>query len=168
MPSEKILLQKQQLVEEIADKLKSAASVVAVDYKGINVADDTQLRAEMRDNGLDYFVAKNSIIKYACEKIGFDEFVPALAGTTALAVSTDDIIAPARIVQKYSDRLRGIYNAKIGFIDGKFVDPSEIRAIASLPAKETLVAMVAGSLNGIVASFARAIDEVRKKMEEAA
>ncbi len=168
MPSQKILEQKAQIVEQLSDKLKAAVSVVIVDYKGINVADDTALRAEMRENNVDYFVVKNSLLKYACEKTGFDGFVPMLEGTTALAVSNEDAIAPAKVVQKYSDKLRNIYNAKIGYIDGKFVEPAEIKAIATLPPKETLVAMVAGSLNGIVAAFARAISEVAKKQEEAA
>jgi len=168
MPSQKILQEKQLVVDQIAGILKEAAAVIAVDYKGINVADDTALRAEMRANNLNYFVAKNSILKYACEKSGFDEFVPALVGTTALAVSVDDAVASVKIVQKYSDKLRDVFNAKKGFIDGRFVEASEIRAIAALPPKETLVAMVAGSLNGIVASLARAVAEVAKKIDDAA
>ncbi|MCL2538828.1 MAG: 50S ribosomal protein L10 [Oscillospiraceae bacterium] len=168
MPSQNVLKEKQEMVDKIAEKLKSATSVIAVDYKGINVSDDTALRAEMRANNLDYFVAKNSLLRYACEKSGFEEFVPSLVGTTALALSVDDALAPAKVVQKYSDKLRDIFNTKIGFVDGKFVDPAEIRAIALLPPKETLVAMVAGSLNGIIASLARAVAEVAKKLEEAA
>ena len=168
MPSEKILEQKKQVVEELSSKLKSAVSVVMVDYKGINVADDTALRTEMRAENVDYFVAKNSLLKYACERTGFDEFVPMLEGTTAIAVSADDAIAPARIVQKYSDKLRAIFNTKMGYIDGKFMQADEVRVIATLPPKDVLVAMVAGSLNSIVASFARAISEVAKKQEEVA
>ncbi len=170
MPSEKVLLEKQQIVEEIAEKLKTATSVVIVDYKGISVSDDTALRAEMRASGVDYFVAKNSLLKYACEKSGFEDLVSALAGSTAVAISSEDAIAPAKIVQKYSDKLksRQIFVAKKGFVDGKYVEPAELKAIATLPPKETLVAMVAGSLNGIIASFARAIAEVAKKQEEAA
>ena len=168
MPSEKILAEKQLIVEQLAEKLKSALSVIAVDYKGINVVDDTLLRAEMRANNVDYFVVKNSLLKYACEKSGFDDFIPILAGSTALAASNDDSMAPVRVVQKHSDKLRSIYNLKKGYIDGRYFDPPELKTIAALPSREVLTAVVAGSLNGIIASFARAISEVAKKKEEAA
>lgn len=168
MPSEKILLEKQKAIDSVSEKLKSAISIVAVDYKGISVANDTILRSEMRQNNVDYFVVKNSILRYAFEKSGHDEFNSILAGTTALAISSDDALAPLKVVQKYSDRLRDIYNTKKGFIDGRYIEPAEIRIIASLPPKETLIAMVAGSLNGIVASFARAISEVAKQKEATA
>lgn len=168
MPSQKVLEQKQKQIEALSEKLKSAISVVLVDYKGINVAADTTMRSEMRAEDVDYFVVKNSIMKYACEKSGFEEFIPMLEGTTALAISNSDAIAPARVVQKYSDRLNTVFNTKMGFIDGKFMQADEVKVIAKLPNKETLVAQVAGSLNGIVAQFARAISEVAKKQEEAA
>lgn len=168
MPSQKILSEKQQVVEQITEKLKTAVSVIAVDYKGINVADDTALRAEMRENGIDYFVVKNSLLKLACGKSDFEEFVPTLVGCTALAVSTGDALAPAKVVQKYSDRLRDVYNLKIGYVDGRFVQPAQIKEIASLPPRDTLVAMVAGSLNGIIAGFARAISEVSKLKSQTA
>lgn len=168
MPSQKVLEQKKQIVEHLAEKLKTAVSVVVVDYMGISVSNDTALRAEMRENNVDYFVVKNSLMKYACEQTGFEEFVPVLEGPTALAISSEDAIAPAKIVQKYSSKLNAVYNTKKGFIDGKFVGPDEVKAIATLPPKETLVAMVAGSFNGIIASFARAVSEVAKKQGEAA
>ena len=167
MPSEKVLLEKQQVVEQISEKLKSAVSIVVIDYKGITVANDTALRAEMRDNNIDYFVVKNSILKHACEKSGFDELNSVLVGTTALAISGDDALLPVKIVQKYSDRFRDIYNTKKGYIDGKYVEPAELKAIATLPSRETLIAMVAGSFNSIIASFARAVSEVAKKKEAA-
>lgn len=166
MPSAKILQQKQEMVNSVAEKLKAAVSIVAVDYKGISVANDTALRAEMRENNVDYFVAKNSILKYACEKSGHDAFIPVLAGSTAIAVSDDDALAPLKVVQKYADRLRDIYNTKKGYVDGRYIEPADIKIFATLPPRETLIAMVAGSFNSIIASFARAISEVAKQKEE--
>ena len=168
MPSNKILLEKQKTVDLVSDKLKSAVSIVAVDYKGISVANDTELRAEMRQNNIDYFVVKNSILRFACEKSGHSEFGSILEGTTALALSTEDSIAPIKVVQKYADRLRDVYNTKKGYIEGKYIEPTEIKAIATLPPRDTLIAMVAGSFNSIISSFARAISEVVKQKEEAA
>lgn len=168
MPSDRILLEKQKMVDSVAEKLKSAVSIVAVDYKGISVANDTALRAEMRQSNVDYFVIKNSILRFACEKSGHEEFHSVLAGTTALAISSSDEIAPMKVVQKHADRLRDIYNTKKGYVGGRYIEPAEIRAIATLPPRDTLVAMVAGSLNGIISSFARAISEVAKQKEETA
>jgi len=168
MPSDKILMQKQETVDLISDKLKAAVSIVAVDYKGISVANDTALRAEMRQNNVEYFVIKNSILKYAFEKSGHEELNSILVGSTALAISTEDEVAPLKVVQKYADRLRDIYNTKKGYVGGRYIEPAEIKAITALPPRETLIAMVAGTFNGIIASFARAISEVAKQREEVA
>lgn len=168
MPSQKVLVEKQAEVEMITEKLKAAVSIVAVDYKGINVADDTALRSEMRENNVDYFVVKNSLLKFACEKSGFEEFIPILVGCTALAVSNEDALITSKITQKYSDKLQNVFNLKKGYVDGRFIEPPELKTIASLPPRDTLISMVAGSLNGIVAGLARAISEVSKKMQPAA
>lgn len=168
MPSDKILLEKQKTVDLVSEKLKSAVSIVAVDYKGISVANDTALRAEMRENNIDYFVVKNSILRFACEKSGHNELESVLSGTTALAISSEDALAPLKVVQKYADRLRDIYNTKKAYVDGRYVNPQEIKIFATLPPRETLIAMIAGSFNGIISSFARAISEVAKQKEESA
>ncbi len=168
MPSEKILEGKKKQVEEIKELLTGAASVVLVDYKGIDVANDTKLRAELREAGVEYLVLKNSILKFAFEAVGMDEFVPQLHGTTAIAVSKEDPIAAAKVVQKYSDSLKEVFNVKMGYVDGKFLSVEEVKSVATLPSRETLIAMVAGSFNSIIASFARAISEVAKKQEQAA
>ncbi len=162
MPSKEVLLQKQQLVSDLTEKLKNAKSVVLVDYKGINVADDTKLRAELRAEGVEYKVIKNSLLTFACKEAGFDELLSQLNGTTALAISGDEI-APARGINKYAQKNKNFFNMKTGYIDGKFVDANELVAIASLPPREGLIAQVAGSLNGIIASLARAVSEVAKK-----
>lgn len=168
MPSERILEQKKQRIAEIKDKLEKAKSVVLVDYKGINVADDTKLRADMREADVEYTVIKNSLLQYAFEQAGMGDILPELVGTTAVAISYEDAIAPAKVLQQYSDKLKKVFNIKAGYIDGELTDADTLRAIALLPSKDTLVAMVAGSLNGIIASLARGLSEVAKKQESAA
>lgn len=167
MPSEKVLKEKQVLVAELTEKLKNATSIILVDYKGIDVVNDTQLRADMRAENVDYTVVKNTLLNFACKEAGFEGFVPNLSGTTALAVSEDEV-APARILQKYAAKSKDIFNFKAGYISGKYMDTEELKAIASLPSRDVLIAQVAGSFNSIIASFARAISEVAKKQEAAA
>ena len=162
MPSNTVLLEKQQVVKELTEKLKNAKSIVLVDYKGINVADDTKLRAERREEGVDYAVIKNPLLTFACKEAGFEDFIPSLKGTTAVATSSDEV-APARILNKYVLKSKTVFDMKAGYIGGKFVDVPELTAIASLPSREGLIGQVAGSLNGIIASLARAVSEVAKK-----
>jgi Ribosomal protein L10 len=167
MPSAQVLQEKQAFVSELVEKLKNAKSIVLVDYKGINVENDTKLRSELRAEQVDYSVVKNTMLSRACKEAGLEDFIPTLAGTTALAVS-DDEIAPARIIQKYAAKSKTVFDFKIGYIDGKYVDVNELRALAALPSRDTLIAQVAGSFNSIIASFARAVSEVAKKQEAAA
>jgi len=167
LPSEKILNEKKEKVRELAEKLSGAAAVVLVDYKGINVDNDTKLRAELRAENVHYTVVKNTILSRACQDSGLEDLIPVLSGTTALALS-DDEVAPARIIQKYVSRYRDIFNFKMGYVSGKVVGPDELRVIAQLPSREGLVAQVAGSFSSIISSLARAVSEVQKKMEESA
>ena len=167
MASEKILEQKKARVEEIKEVLNGAASIVVVDYKGISVADDTKLRAELREAGVQYFVLKNSILRFAFKDCGLDELLPTLTGTTAIAVSKDDPIAPSKVMQKYSDQLKKVFNIKAGMVDGSYADAEQIKAIAMLPSRDGLIAQIAGSLNSIIASLARGLSEVAKQKEAA-
>lgn len=162
MPSEKILLEKQAIVKELSERLQASKSIVLVDYKGINVESDTKMRADMREEDVDYRVVKNSLLTFACKDAGMEDFVPALVGSTAIAMS-DDEVAPARILHKYASKNKNALGFKIGFIDGKYMDADELKALASLPSREGLVAQVAGTLNGIVAALARALNEVAKQ-----
>lgn len=167
MPSAKILEEKKAQVTALAQKLSAAGSIVLVDYKGINVDADTKLRAELRTEKVDYAVIKNTLLNRACKEAGFEDLIPALAGPTALAVS-DDETAPARVIQKYAVKNKNTLNFKLGYVSGKCVTAEELKAIAALPSRETLVAQVAGSFNSIIASFARAVSEVAKQQEPAA
>ncbi len=162
MASEKILAAKKSQVIEVTEQLKNAKSIVLVDYKGINVTDDTKLRADMREAGVKYSVLKNSILEFAAKEAGLNEMLDALNGATAVAIS-DDEIAPARVVQKYASKNKTAFNFKVGYVSGKFMNAAQLQAIASLPSRDGLVAQVAGTLNGIIASLARAVSEVAKK-----
>ena len=137
-----------------------------MDYKGINVEDDTKLRAELRDENVEYKVVKNNILRRACEKAGLNDFIEQLNGTVAVAIA-DDEIAPARVINKYAKKSKDFFNMKVGYIDGKYVGEAELKALASLPSRDVLIAQVAGSFNSIIASFARAISEVAKLQETA-
>ena len=102
MPNAKVLSEKQAVVAELTEKLKSASSGVLVDYKGITVAEDTALRAECRKNELDYSVVKNTLVRFAINNVGLEEMDPVLNGTTSLALSHGDPIAPMRVINKFA------------------------------------------------------------------
>jgi large subunit ribosomal protein L10 len=157
MPSEKILAQKQQVVTELAGKLKSAVSGVLVDYKGITVEQDTKLRAELRKANVYYAVKKNSIISLAAKQIGLENLDSALSGTTAIAISDNDLIAPAKILAKFAEDNKTL-NLKAGFIEGKAVSAQEIGELAKLPSKEVLVAKFLGSMNAPISGFVNVLN----------
>ncbi len=168
MPSAKVLEQKKQLVAELAEKMKNASSGVLVDYKGINVADDTKLRADMRKNNVDYSVIKNTLIRFAAKEAGIEGLDGVLEGTTALAISADDVIAPAKVVAEYAKKDENIFNIKAGFIDGKVVSVEEIMALANLPGKEVLLGRLVGSLQGPIFGLALVLKAIADKAGEAA
>ncbi|PWL73270.1 MAG: 50S ribosomal protein L10 [Clostridiales bacterium] len=163
MPSEKILESKKELVNGLAEKLKNAVAGVLVDYKGIDVATDTKMRKELREAGVDYFVVKNTMLRFATKEVGYD-FDEVLNGTTALAVSTEDQMAAARILVKYSEELKGAaLNVKAGFMDGAAIDVDTVKAIAKIPSRETLVAQMLSSLNAPIANLAVVLDQIAQK-----
>ncbi|ADU27594.1 50S ribosomal protein L10 [Ethanoligenens harbinense] len=152
MPSEKILAQKQQLVTGLAEQLKASISGVLVDYTGISVEDDTKLRAELRAANVDYSVKKNSIIGRAAEAAGLTGLDDVLKGATALATSTEDLVAPAKILAKFAETHPN-FKIKAGFIEGKAATGVEVEALAKLPPKEVLVAKALGGLNAPISGF---------------
>lgn len=157
MPSEKILAQKQQVVAELADKLKAAVSGVLVDYKGITVEQDTKLRAELRKAGVYYAVKKNSIISLAAKQVGLDDLESVLSGTTAIAISDTDLTAPAKVLAKFAEGNKN-FTLKAGFIEGKAVNAEEIGELAKLPSKEVLVAKFLGSMNAPISGFVNVLN----------
>ena len=162
MPNALVLEQKQKLVAELAEKISGAVTGVIVDYKGISVADDTALRKELRENNIEYFVVKNTMLSRAIEGTPVEEMKSVLAGTTALALSKEDYTAAARILCKYADSHEN-FNVKTGFLDGKVVGVETISALAKLPTKEVLLATVLGAFQAPIAAFARAVQAVADK-----
>lgn len=151
MPSEKILESKKQKVAELAEKLKAAHSGVLVEYKGITVAEDTKLRKELREAGVEYTVVKNTLLNLAAEQVGLDGLAEVLSGTTALAVS-EDYIAPARILSQFADKSK-TFKIKAGFVDGGVVDAKGVGDLAKLPPREVLIAKALGGLNAPISGF---------------
>ena len=145
MPSKNILEQKQQIVETLAAKIRDAKAGVLVKYEGITVADDTALRAALRKAGVEYTVMKNTLTGKACEIAGYGDMKQYLSGMTAIAIGTDDPIAPAKIMKTFADKLDR-FEIKAGFVDGGILDKAGVEALAEIPSKEVLVAKMMGSL----------------------
>lgn len=152
MPSEKILNEKKAQVTNLAEKLKGACAGVIVSYKGINVEDDTKLRKELREAGLEYMVVKNTMLSRASSIVGMESLNNVLEGTTALALSKDDCISAARVLCKFSED-HEFYKIKAGFVEGNVMTGNEIHQLSKLPSREVLVSRVLGGLNSPIAGF---------------
>ena len=162
MPSDKILEQKKQIVSELSDLLKNSCAGVLVDYKGISVADDTILRAELRESGVRYEVVKNTLLSLAAKEAELENLEDVLSGSTALATSADDHVAAARILSKYADSHKH-FNLKSGFLDGKVIGLDTLSSLAKLPTRDILLATVCNAFNAPIAAFARAIQAIVDK-----
>ncbi len=145
MPSNKVLEQKMNVVAVLAEKLKTAQAGVLVKYEGITVAEDTELRAALRKAGIEYTVMKNTLTGRACDIAGYGDMKEYLSGMTAIAVSQDDPIAPAKIIKEFADKIK-CFEIKAGFVDGGVLDASGVEALAATPSKEVLIAKLMGSL----------------------
>ena len=164
MPNAKVLSEKQAIVAQLADKLKNAASGVLVDYKGITVAEDTALRSELRKNEVDYAVVKNTLVRFALEEADLKELDGVLHGTTSLAISNSDPIAPMRVVNKFAKSLGdNRFTIKAGFMEGRVLSLGEIAALADLPSKEVLQAQVLGTMLAPITSLAIVIKAIAEK-----
>ena len=138
---------KQPVVQEITDLLNGAATAVVVDYRGLTVEQDTQLRKQLREAGVTYKVYKNTMIRFAAKELGFDELDACLHGTTALAISTtDDVVAPAKILADFA-KTHENFTLKAGYLEGKAIGEDEVKKLAAMPSKETLIAQVLYSFN---------------------
>lgn len=166
MPSAKILEAKQALVAELSAKVKEAASGVIVNYQGITVDDDTKLRKELREANVEYKVYKNSITDRACKDAGYD-LTATLEGMTAIAISKDDAVAPAKILKSYADKIK-TFELKAGFVDGQVLDAAGVKALAEIPGKETLVCKIMGCMRSPLYSLAYVLQAVIDKNGEEA
>lgn len=168
MPSAKILEQKVAIVNELADKLKNAVAAVVVSYQGINTEDDTKLRSDLRKAGVEYKVYKNSAMARACELAGYADMKPMFEGMTAIAYTTEDAVAPAKILKEYADKIKlDTFKLKGGFIDGEVIDAAKVEALAATPAKPVLVCKLMGSMMSPLYGLAYALQAVIDKSGEA-
>ena len=167
MPSAIVLEQKKQVVAELTERLNGSIAGVIVDYKGINVADDTALRKELREAGVEYTVVKNTLLKLAIANTELSGLDSVLEGTTAIATSADDYVAAARILNKFADTHKN-FEIKNGFIDKEVIDVAKISGLAKLPSREVLLANVLGAFQAPISAFARAIQAIVDKDGEAA
>ena len=165
MPNAKVLENKKAIVDALADKIQAATAVVFVDYKGINVAQDTELRNKFREAGVEYTVVKNTLTRFAANKVGFSEFDEVLNGTTSMAVTTDDPIAPARIVSEFAKKNKNVLKIKGGIVEGKVQTVEALAAFGELPSKNALVAQVLGTFLAPISSLAFVLDQIRQQKE---
>ena len=155
MPSEKILEQKKQAVAELSAHLKESCVGVIVNYSGINVADDTKLRKELREAGDTYVVVKNTLLSRALKDAGIEGLDSVLEGTTAIAYNKEDYVSAAKILSKYAEDHKN-------FIDGSVVDVNAVKELGNLPSKEVLVAKALGGLNAPISGFATVLNGTLK------
>ena len=158
MPNAKVLAQKKEIVAGLVEKLKAAQGGVILDYKGITVENDTKLRRELRNAGVEYAVVKNTLLRFASNEVGFGELDQHLNGTTAIAISATDAVAPARIICKFAKENDDVLKVKAGFVDGKVIDTAGVKALADLPSKEVLIAKALGGLNAPISGFVNVLN----------
>ena len=164
MPNAKVLSEKQAVVAALTEQLKGASSGVLVDYKGITVAEDTALRVELRQNEVQYSVVKNTLTRFALNNVGLEGLDEVLNGTTSLATSAGDPIAPMRVINKYAKQLGdGKFTIKGGFMDGKILSLDEVLALADLPSKDVLQAQALGMMLAPITSLAIVLKAIAEK-----
>ena len=164
MPNAKVLESKKAVVEALSAKMKEATSVVFVDYKGISVAQDTELRKQFREAGVEYSVVKNTLTNFAAKDAGYD-FAEVLNGTTAMASTTGDPIAPARIVCEFAKKNKNSLSIKGGVVEGSVLTADQLNGFGELPSKNALVASVLGTFLAPISSLAFVLDQIREQKE---
>ncbi len=153
---------KQTLIQEIASQVDGAQSVVVVDYRGLNVAEDTELRKGMREAGIVYKVYKNTMMRRAFEGTDCEKLDSVLEGPSAIAISKEDATAPARLLAKYGKTMEAI-EIKAGIVEGEFYDADAMKTIAAIPSREELLAKLFGSLQSPITNFARVMNQLAEK-----
>ena len=164
MPNAKVLESKKAVVDALSGKIKEATSVVFVDYKGITVAQDTELRKQFREAGVEYSVVKNTLTNFAAKDAGYD-FAEILNGTTAMASTTGDPIAPARIVCEFAKKNKNTLSIKGGVVEGSVLSADQLNGFGELPSKNALVASVLGTFLAPISSLAFVLDQIREQKE---
>ena len=158
---------KQPIVDEIASYLADAQAMVLVDYRGLTVEEDTQLRKALREAGVDYKVYKNTLIKRAVNGTVFEAVTDLCEGPTAIATSASDATAPARVLYEAAKKMPNL-ELKGGVVDGTFYDEKMIQVIATIPSREVLLGKLLGSIQSPITNFARVIKQIAESKEEVA
>ena len=166
MPSAKVLESKKEIVAQLTERLKNAQAGVIADYRGLTVAQDTELRAKLREAGVEYTIVKNTLTRFAANEVGLEGLDPILHGPTALATSADDVVAPAKVLVEFAKSNEQL-EIKAGFVDGKVISVDEVKVYASIPNKETLISKMLGRLLAPIGSLVRTLDAIAKKDEAA-
>ena len=153
---------KQPIVAEISEAIKDAQSVVLVDYRGLTVEQDTNLRKQLREAGVTYKVYKNTMMNFAFKGTDFEGLAPYLEGPSAVAISTTDATAPARILAKFAKDAKAL-EIKAGVVEGNVYDAAGMQAIAQIPSREELISKLLGSLQSPITNFARVMNQLAEK-----
>lgn len=153
---------KAPIVQEISDSIKDAQSVVVVDYRGLTVAEDTQLRKQLREAGVTYKVYKNTFMNFAFKGTEFESLSGVLEGPNAIAISTSDATAPARVLAEFAKKAPAL-EIKAGVVEGNFYDADGMKAISSIPSREVLLSKLLGSMQSPIANFARVIKQIAEQ-----
>ncbi|MBO5347367.1 MAG: 50S ribosomal protein L10 [Lachnospiraceae bacterium] len=153
---------KQPIVAEISEVIKDAQSVVLVDYRGLTVEEDTALRKQLREAGVNYKVYKNTLMNFAFKGTDFEALAPYLNGPSAIAVSTEDATAPARVIAEFAKKAKNL-EIKAGVVEGDLYDAKGMQAIAAIPSRDVLISKLLGSLQSPMANFARVINQIAEK-----
>ena len=156
---------KKQIVQEIADKFKSSKSTIVVDYRGLNVAEVTELRKQLRDAGIDFKVYKNTLTRLAAESAEVAELNSVLTGPNAIAFSSEDVVAPAKILNDFAKKHEAL-EIKAGVIEGNVASVEEVKALAELPSREGLLSMLLSVLQAPIRNLALATKAVADQKEE--
>lgn len=156
--------EKATLVNEIAEKLQSAKSTIIADYRGLTVAEVTELRKNLRDAGIEFKVLKNTMTRRAADQVNLSDVNEYLTGPNAIAFSYEDVVAPAKILNDFAKTHKAL-ELKGGIIEGKVISTSEVQALAELPSKEGLLSMLANVLQAPIRNFAYAVKQIAEKQE---
>ena len=160
MPNAKVVSEKQAIVASLTEKLQGAAAGIIVDYKGITVAQDTELRNQFRAANVEYSVVKNTLTRFAANKAGYTEFDELLNGTTSMASTTEDPIAPARVICEFAKKNKNVVKIKGGMVEGKVLSVDELMSFGELPSKNALVAQVLGTFLAPISSLAVVLNQI--------
>ncbi|MGI6161948.1 MAG: 50S ribosomal protein L10 [Christensenellales bacterium] len=158
--------EKEKIVADMVDKLSRAQGVAFLDYRGLTVAEVTELRNNFREQGVEYRVMKNKMLRRAAEQLGYEELIPHLEGPTAVAFGYDDPVAPAKIMSAFIKKVKKT-EIKCGIVEGKVIDAIGVKALADLPPREVLIARILGSITSPISGLARVIDAIREKQAAA-